>query len=140
MSKYQDLIDKVRAATGPDRELDAEIDAALFGGYPAKKCHDSTRRSYGPGYIHNADDGSNLTQGGRNSPCLTVSIDACTAIIDRKLPDWWWLREDGISIRLVGPDNGEYNPSSEGKHELVPHAMLLALLLALQSNEATNVE
>jgi hypothetical protein len=47
----QDLITRLEAATGPDRELDADIHAAVFGGIPAHRAPKSWMRSYSPGFV-----------------------------------------------------------------------------------------
>lgn len=67
-------------------------------------------------------------------PAYTSSIDAIVALIEQKLPGWWWLREDGQSVRLVGPDNGDFYPSAVGRHHLVPLALCCAFLSAIASN------
>jgi hypothetical protein len=75
------LIDRLRAAKGPDRDLDAEIYAAVHGGFPAHLCHDWTRRAYSAGYVHGDDDGSNLTSWGKSAPEYTASLDAAMTLV-----------------------------------------------------------
>ena len=89
-SELSALRERVGTATGPDRRLDAEIEAALLGGFPSHLCHDGTRRAYSAGRIHNDDDGSHLTKGGRMAAPLTASIDAAVALVERKWPGVGW--------------------------------------------------
>lgn len=76
---------RLLAATGPDPRLDAEIEAAIFGGIPAYRCSDSTRRSYGPSAVFRRDDGSNIMEGDWHSaPSFTGSLDAARTLF----PPW----------------------------------------------------
>lgn len=132
MADLSELLERVKAATGPDRELDCEIAIAVDGYFTLPPRWDGGPIGYG--YV---DADGTLIHPGHGGDQLvkryTASIDAALALVERCLPEWWWLREDGHSIRLVGPDNGDCYPSSVGKHHLVPFAILSALLSALQS-------
>ena len=100
-----ELLAKVMAATGADHALDVEIWEAF---------HPNERKA----------------KRFKPETFATASIDAALALVERELTGWWWLREDGQSIRLVGPDNGDCYPSAVGKHHLVPLAIIAALLTA----------
>lgn len=67
------LVTKCERGKGGDRELDAEIDAALFGGVAAKRHHGAVE---GPGF-------GDL----RASPPLTTSVDACLELAGRVILD-----------------------------------------------------
>jgi hypothetical protein len=95
-----DLIATLEGLTGPSREVDAEIDALLFGGRPS---HDFTeecgsarlRKSYGAGTVFlNADPNDNgghvLLRHYRTAGNYTASLDAATALVKRVLPEWEW--------------------------------------------------
>lgn len=88
--QLQDLLDRVKAASGPDRELDAEIACQL-------RCH-----PYGPfhwldkspeavfaptyaGWVGFTLPGEDAPRGAWASPEYTASIDAILALIEREL-------------------------------------------------------
>lgn len=70
------LVERVKAATGPDRELDISIGTTI-GGW-----------TYQPHVPHNFKwhDGEFDRPGG--PPSYTASIDAALALVERLLPDW----------------------------------------------------
>lgn len=89
------LLERVRSAKGADRKLDAEIDAALFGGKPSHLCKQRVRQSYGAGTIfdlHGKGEDYNrdfiLTQDVRKAPKYTTYINAACALVERRLPTW----------------------------------------------------
>lgn len=62
------------------------------------------------------------------------SLDAAKALHEALLPGWWWVKPDGPesgTIRVVGPDNGEYYPSAVGRHADPARSWLVAILDAL---------
>lgn len=62
------------------------------------------------------------------------SMDAALALKDAVLPGWSWVKPDGPemgTMRVFGPDNGDYYPSAVGKHEDPARALLIAILEAL---------
>lgn len=119
------LLSRVRAARGPDRELDARIDAALFGGRAAR---DFT-----------GDD---------PAPCYTASIDDAVALVERALPGWRFRSmEEAGAVRLEGATNGDWlvvlwecRRAGGGTRKQVgktlPLAILAALLSALEQKES----
>lgn len=64
MADLAELLERVKAATGPDRELDGDIAEA-----------------FGPHW-----NGRDLTRG--QAPAVTRSIDAAMALVERMLPGW----------------------------------------------------
>ena len=141
------LRERVEQATGPDQYLDAEIDAALFGGIAAHLCQSRTRRSYGAGYVHANDDEHKFVRDGRNVAKVTASIDAAVAFCERALPDF--LR---VTIGYGGGENFAYvcwrepvgtdgdwdRRTSENVHDKPPPlAIIAALLAALEAREAS---
>ena len=64
------LIERVKAATGPDRELDGEIWRACLGAIDHGTTIHNRAEIYGP------------------VPKLTASIDAALALVGRVLPEW----------------------------------------------------
>ena len=119
MTNLSDLIARVRSATGPDRELDAEIMFDLFavpvgkkedGGPTGYLCsEDNLSWSFGirfpgrdrawfQGARNRTDgetlvierDGANVLMNALRIPKLTASLDAAVALCERVLPGWWW--------------------------------------------------
>lgn len=127
MSDLAELLERVKAATAGSNDLTADVYEAL--GYPVKR----RREIIDKGWKRTRSVAWRYFENGRwlAMADLSGSIDAALALTERLLPGWWWLREDGQSIRLVGPDNGDCYPSAVGRHHLVPLAILAALLSAL---------
>lgn len=143
MTEYTDIIERLTKATGPDRELDALIafgtgafDYKLSGGLEHCRIERGERITNDEvDVVVRNERGGGLIYAARYER-YTASLDASIALVERMLPGWWWLREDGVSIRLVGPDNNDCYPSSVGRHHIVPIAILLALFRALEAKEA----
>lgn len=166
MIQYQDLIERVKAATEPDRELDAEL-YCMDKGYDFLALARGTE-TYGqfatslddrvvnphtrimPGHLVFQLRGEidprreNRTQMMGSFTAYTASIDAALALVERCLPGWaieqvgWG---NGLVIASIGNfSSGEDYRAGLGESTTAPLAILTALLLALQSNEATNVE
>jgi hypothetical protein len=70
MTSLYDLRERVRAATGPDRELDGEICIALGGEH-----NSMWRRPGEAGWYGGPAD-------------VTASVDACLALLEKVLPGW----------------------------------------------------
>lgn len=119
MRDLSDLIDRVRVATGPDRELDAEIMFDLFATPVGRKYdggptgylwpEDNPSWSFGirfPGKDRTwfkdvrkridgetlviERDGANVLMNALRIPKLTASLDAAIEPCERVLPGWWW--------------------------------------------------
>lgn len=103
-----DLIERVRNATGPDREIDWDVDEALTGEVPD---------------FHGC-------------PRYTASIDAALALVERVLPGWQIAMgtcgEDDIPWAcLTEPDDDCRDfPASA---PTIPLALIAALLSALNT-------
>ncbi len=127
------LVERVEKATGPDRELDAHIAAAvgmpmLFCDFEAGSYHgdcqapgcgkplglNDERRSYPA----NWEDDERL-------PSFTDSLDAITALINQSCPEpWAWQNVMHKALHMCG----EMDRSS-----ILPIYMCLAFLRALES-------
>lgn len=110
------LIERVKAATGPDQELEAELFDALIGVDAL-----DAKRWYGGGW----------------EARVTASIDAALALVERCLPGWGL--EIGLpsgraygSCRLFPGDNRNKELTCFGKGQTAPLAIILALLTAMQ--------
>jgi hypothetical protein len=87
------LLPKLQSATGPDRELDAEIAVALRL-HPA-----GAFRMYGLG------DGGMFGVGAYKqwfAPPLTASVDAVLSLVGERLPGRFWAVSSPDSLRDVG--------------------------------------
>lgn len=79
MTNLQELLDRVKAATGPDRELDAGIAEATA------QVPEGAIRMHGlPGTAKYATGGYTVW----DTPAYTASIDAALALTERVLPGW----------------------------------------------------
>ncbi len=119
-----DLIARLEAATGPDRELDVVIDMAQLNlrGDPAT-----------PVYYDGYDKGNWRDTVGllRTSPAYTASIDAALTLV----PEGWTRDVDatapemGIAVALHGPNEKRV----VGDHENEPIATCIAALKAREN-------
>lgn len=78
MSALAELIARVEGLKGPDREVDAHVAVAIYGG---ARIDDGGKY---PGWWF-----TDLTEH-LKAPRYTASIDAVVALIERELPGWWW--------------------------------------------------
>jgi hypothetical protein len=136
MMDKTDLIRRLEALDGPDRELDAEIDVGLFGGETVWKTTNYTMEQYpasrraNPSYV-----------GGFASehvPHYTASLDDAIALTIKVLPGW--------TIANIGQDDRKgwhaeirkgyqtsYSTVKIGGASLPAIALLLALIPALDA-------
>ena len=131
----QTLLERVKAAGGPDRELDAELWVALEPG--------ATRKQWS--YIHEAsgrechvDETRDATRRLIIVPSFTASIDAALALVERALPGRGYEIHQGIHetpmVRLIRPD--ESAPDEYDSASPPALAILAALLTALIAQKA----
>lgn len=91
MTTLPDLLTRLRAATGPDRELDVEITEALG------------LQSY-----EHVCQGGEIYEAELPPLKLTASLDACAELMARVLPGWEWeVRHSGRGARLWHRETGE---------------------------------
>lgn len=121
MTDLTELIERVRNASGPDREID--LDIAIVCGIV-----DPEVAKYGP-YLRRAER--------RRVDPFTSSIEAITALIEKRLPGWH------ISSTTVGEHNIPQacltDPDGDCRDFLAHHitealARVEAFLLAIQEN------
>lgn len=113
---YTDIITRLEAAGGADRELDAAILNALF----------SDARLW---------IGESRDYGARRSSDFTASLDATTALVEVKLPDAAWSvgnKAFGAQAYLMLKQGGAMFDGIASTPSL---AVLLALFKALQGEE-----
>lgn len=101
MSDFEELLARVNAATGPDRELDAAIDIALFGGETvwrqANYIMDSHPASKRPSKNHHGGFAFEAV------PLYTSYLDASLGSVLQALPGWAWklVHEEGRFIFVL---------------------------------------
>lgn len=133
-TEIESLLERVRSATGPDSELDVDIEVLTadrsisFGHRPSNVPGKVTCR------YQNGRSGTYL------APRFTASIDAAVALIKRMLPGWWWWKvtQDGY-VELKHPSLSRYDVHLGGA-ATPPLAIIAAGLTALlyTSMETTN--
>lgn len=127
-STIEELIERVEAATGPDRVLDLHIDLAtkgllLVGGWEAEDASGARVKLTGV------------------TPEYTASFDSSIALAERKFPGVWWHIAKGrarpdeplYGIILIR-EGSEDDVLGEAEHECLEHAIILATLRALQGS------
>ncbi len=131
------LLDRVKAASGPDRHLDAlvEVQARRFAAYAAGL--DDRTRAYWNGTIDGDVYDSSISYA---APRYTASIDAALALVEKMLPGCMWRVQsdpkigDTFYATLVPSYPAG---ASAGDGATAPLAILAALLTALTSLKAS---
>jgi hypothetical protein len=128
-----DLIERLSAATGPDRELDAEIWLAVTPGATREKwsyVHEATGRTC------HIDETRLPSRALITVPAYTASLDAAMALI----PTNWTGCIDGIGshgvIARFGPPTDEATEYS-GEHKHPAIALTIAALRARQTTASS---
>jgi len=97
----KDLIERLEKATGPDRELDADIHAAVYGGVPSQRAPHAWMRSYGPAFVFHDKEYGIATDKDSHARHYTASLDAALSLVpDGK--DWHVEMCDGCALAAVG--------------------------------------
>lgn len=143
MSRLSELRERVESASGGDRELDADLFWMLD--------HERAQRWFSHGATGRPKQypislpippGLGRASVVASAPKYTASIDVALALVERMLPDAWWLINSGIkahrqqggyaySCRLGIKDWEDF----EGHGKTAPLAILEALLRALEQKE-----
>jgi hypothetical protein len=82
--RSEELLSRVKAATGPDRELDAAIDVAMFGGETIWKQANYTMDMYPASRRPNKAYIGGFAN--EHVPLVTSSVDAALLLVAQKLP------------------------------------------------------
>lgn len=149
MSNLSSLLDRVRKAEGPDRDLDAMILVAIT---PTLSTSDDLRYAMlrdsdcSPGtYWIKQRSGASL----RTAPTLTSSLDACLSLLRECLPGWRWYMAMGRSrpdeplygASLLAPGrSADDEPDVIAEHEHGPSLALLDCILQAILSQQSEVE
>lgn len=140
-AELQALLERVKAATGPDRELDAHIFACSQGG----RIHyfDAETKEF----VWEKPMGGFWARGVksvRSTAKFTTSVDAIKAMVERDLPGWRICIEtkDGIAVDcyLVGPDYDDSRPEVSASEPFGGMPVALALTAAFLSAMIAQME
>jgi hypothetical protein len=140
MTDISELIERVKAATGPDRELDALLYAIVAD-------HRTVRENMHPEFGRQLLARNNrpphdeywLDHPATVFPAYTASIDAALALAERVLPGCvWTIEADACWLRVLTEDDvAEFQGNKAGMGgKWTPLAIVLALLTALQSTHS----
>lgn len=118
MTSLPELLKRVEAASGPDRELDAAVEVAL----DQQTADGRARARYYSGY---RDD--------ELPPPLTASIDAALALVEMVLPGWFWNigQFPNIRAQLAQPTVTEFGNAIGHRADETAGTIPLAILAAL---------
>lgn len=129
------IIERLEAATGADREIDADLMVALCGAW---RVNDS--QFYGPGEkswsFGEYEEESRAWCG--PLPYLTASLDAALALVEEKLPgcDWNLDRDSGRYEFEILPTEERIGYGARSATPAL--AVLIALLRALEAKDRTH--
>lgn len=135
MTEHSELIARLEALTGPDREVDALIKCALLA--PAEAYVEQSRFNGEWCVYHGVYGGSpRLFQWPRGFEnirlaSLTASIDAAVALCERLLPGWNWV----VGKKHGSVWNNGLCISKRAGHAIPAIALLIATLKALDAKE-----
>jgi hypothetical protein len=138
------LLDRLREATGSDRELDADLCLALtYSDATAEPLINPRRSEDDPDWMdYEIVDHGKVVDCTDVFPALTASIDAALALVERKLPRTMWRLQsdpdtgDGFRCTLAP----EVPPVASADGATATLAILIALLTALESLSQNNPE
>lgn len=146
MNDLSSLIERVKAAKEPSRELDCLIDAIVrddrevlnVGQQILARNRKPPHDSYLVGTIDPGRKARNFTEAGGNppDPRYTASVDAVIALIEDKLPGWkrslFEKRGGGWIARVSSPRYDTFTSGEDDRAATAPLALLSALLTAIK--------
>lgn len=122
MSEKAKLLERIRAADGPDRELDEQL-ALAIGGWKQSEDSHYTESPEGLDYYYPSE----------HWPHYTASIDAALALVTKLLPGRWWVLNSGLEAGSATCliDAGKPFETHNDHGATPPLAILASLLTAL---------
>lgn len=132
---HADLLARVEAATGPDRELDAALWLDFTPGATRRASTVKSSKGLWPDYTidETREAGGALIV----VPAYTASLDAALALVERVLPGWVWsvgnLASGGGQAYLMRAQSAAL---IGGKASTPALALLAAMLKALMAQES----
>lgn len=132
LSELTALRDRVIAATGPDRELDAALYTIVY--FPEYSADDA-----------GAQAAIRVNLEYRPPPCYTASVDAALALCERMLPGWARGFDAGSKTIIAFVDPHDFEDRFSGARYTAtgaaePLAILAAILNALIAKETSNAD
>lgn len=87
MTDLSPLIERVRAASGPDRDIDGALWLGVMGSEALEKCWPVRGMKYA-GHVHTkAEKARHIKNASEiHAPAYTASLDAVVALIEKRLP------------------------------------------------------
>lgn len=148
----KEILERVRKAEGPDRDLDWRMFSNVANAY-MRGHHwrdslfvDLDGKSAGPNAIDWSKDGLRWYQD-VDMPRYSESLDACLALMAEVLPGWRWYMAMGRSrpgeplygASLLSPGrSADEEPDVIAEHEVGPLALLDCILSALLSQDQSD--
>lgn len=150
MDNLQALLNRVKAATGPDPDLDAWLWLACGIDHVDWNVSAKGRFNHLPAGRHDLVNGQKLEDALKqglygiasawNVPRLTASVDAALEAVERMLPGWGWTVDGGGSPSVTILDWNGGGPRMDREYRSVgatpPIAILAALLSAMIAKES----
>ncbi len=138
-----ELLARLEAATGPDRELDFELHISLIEDavWPVtdRRGRVTNPNSRMSDYLATYRDVINADDQDFDFPRYTASLDAALGLVERTLPNWLWKvacagddRPERFDALLMAPHIAARDIYGEGKTPAL--ALLTAMIRALLAN------
>lgn len=134
------LIERLENASGPDREIDAEIAIAFGHEYRSRRSRSGVNR----GREWLVDSHGGVDTWTQHPPAYTSSVDAALALFKRAAPDCVVTLEQRFSaphwrVEVYRSRRGILPPALAKQDDVTPAlALCLALLRALSQKESSN--
>lgn len=126
MSDQADLIAKLSEATAGSRELSAEVVCAA-NGWTLREWFSARD------FIYIRSNGNPVYSGADDTAPVTTSVDAALALIEKRLPGWYWGAGPGTATLLDEKMPGMFRVDARGATAQL--ALCIALLRSLQAQQ-----
>lgn len=136
-----DLIARAENGSGPDRELDARISAAIEGRALRESVNWQNRpvllgKSSMPPHDECVMCWLDLREAPPHVLPLGHSFDACLALFEQRLRGWAWLKKSPGVITVYQPADGGWARHFDGSASSDNRAFLVAILRAINASTA----